>query len=305
MRSASARTGLSRASIRRGMPSTTSPCTTATSGLLFVGDAVGIRLPGAGILRPATPPPDFDLDLAHSRRSAASPTAARAASRWPTSASRPGTRSTCSTRPRGSSRRWGEVAEAAFREGRDIATALDEAFCPRLRRRRSGATTVARDAERRALECGRLPALAADPRPSGSRRPPMRRRPCVRGLRRTTPTLICARLIRRPASSRSPSSSKTSALGSSPSIPSRASRRSSSSCASGRSSCRRRGPLSCSSSRCTGSNRRSTTAERLLVLDPLLPEGPEQAQDLVGGLLDHEVVEGLADHAEEGEQGER
>ncbi len=34
------------------------------SGLLFCGDAVGVRLPDAGILRPSTPPPDFDLDLA-------------------------------------------------------------------------------------------------------------------------------------------------------------------------------------------------------------------------------------------------
>ena len=34
------------------------------SGILFVGDAVGVRLPDAGVLRPATPPPDFDLDLA-------------------------------------------------------------------------------------------------------------------------------------------------------------------------------------------------------------------------------------------------
>jgi glyoxylase-like metal-dependent hydrolase (beta-lactamase superfamily II) len=34
------------------------------SGLLFCGDAVGVRLPDIGLLRPATPPPDFDLDLA-------------------------------------------------------------------------------------------------------------------------------------------------------------------------------------------------------------------------------------------------
>ena len=34
------------------------------SGLLFAGDAVGVRLPDGGGLRPATPPPDFDLDLA-------------------------------------------------------------------------------------------------------------------------------------------------------------------------------------------------------------------------------------------------
>jgi glyoxylase-like metal-dependent hydrolase (beta-lactamase superfamily II) len=31
------------------------------SGVLLVGDAVGVKLPGAGPLRPATPPDDFDL----------------------------------------------------------------------------------------------------------------------------------------------------------------------------------------------------------------------------------------------------
>src|ERR1700722_17740885 len=36
----------------------------SASGVLFAGDAVGVRLPDAGILRPATPPPDFDLDQA-------------------------------------------------------------------------------------------------------------------------------------------------------------------------------------------------------------------------------------------------
>lgn len=34
------------------------------SGALFVGDSVGVKTPGTGPLRPATPPPDFDLDLA-------------------------------------------------------------------------------------------------------------------------------------------------------------------------------------------------------------------------------------------------
>ena len=34
------------------------------SGILFAGDAVGVRLPDAGVLRPATPPADFDLDQA-------------------------------------------------------------------------------------------------------------------------------------------------------------------------------------------------------------------------------------------------
>ncbi|MFZ0173313.1 MAG: MBL fold metallo-hydrolase [Acidimicrobiales bacterium] len=36
----------------------------SSSGYLFAGDAVGVRLPDGGRLRPATPPPDFDLDQA-------------------------------------------------------------------------------------------------------------------------------------------------------------------------------------------------------------------------------------------------
>lgn len=34
------------------------------SGALFVGDSVGVRMPGMTTIRPATPPPDFDLVLA-------------------------------------------------------------------------------------------------------------------------------------------------------------------------------------------------------------------------------------------------
>ncbi|HET6873804.1 MAG TPA: MBL fold metallo-hydrolase, partial [Acidimicrobiales bacterium] len=34
------------------------------SGILFAGDALGVRLPDAGVLRPSTPPADFDLDQA-------------------------------------------------------------------------------------------------------------------------------------------------------------------------------------------------------------------------------------------------
>src|SRR4029077_17061026 len=33
------------------------------SGPLLVGDSVGVLLPGAPALRPAVPPPDFDLEL--------------------------------------------------------------------------------------------------------------------------------------------------------------------------------------------------------------------------------------------------
>src|SRR6202044_1952014 len=34
------------------------------SGVLFAGDAVGVKLPDGGVLRPSTPPPDFDLQQA-------------------------------------------------------------------------------------------------------------------------------------------------------------------------------------------------------------------------------------------------
>src|SRR5690606_1471202 len=34
------------------------------TGDLYVGDAAGVYLPETGDLRPATPPPDFDLDTA-------------------------------------------------------------------------------------------------------------------------------------------------------------------------------------------------------------------------------------------------
>src|SRR5207244_645214 len=34
------------------------------SGALFTGDALGIHFPDVGVLRPATPPPDIDVELA-------------------------------------------------------------------------------------------------------------------------------------------------------------------------------------------------------------------------------------------------
>ena len=36
----------------------------ADTGALFVGDSVGVKMPGMHTIRPATPPPDFDLVLA-------------------------------------------------------------------------------------------------------------------------------------------------------------------------------------------------------------------------------------------------
>jgi glyoxylase-like metal-dependent hydrolase (beta-lactamase superfamily II) len=96
------------------------------SGVLFAGDAVGVKLPDAGVLRPSTPPPDFDLDQAlHSL--------GRFAERRPTGIALahygllrdPGD---VLDEADGTLRRWAAVAESAFRNGEDIAAALDSAF---------------------------------------------------------------------------------------------------------------------------------------------------------------------------------
>ncbi|HYF47376.1 MAG TPA: MBL fold metallo-hydrolase [Acidimicrobiales bacterium] len=98
----------------------------SVSGLLFVGDAVGVRLPDAGVLRPATPPPDFDLDQALT-------SIQKFAARRPTGIALahyglvPDAESVLDEATEILTR-WAEVAEAAWREGRDIAAALDAAF---------------------------------------------------------------------------------------------------------------------------------------------------------------------------------
>ncbi|MGI8664128.1 MAG: MBL fold metallo-hydrolase [Acidimicrobiales bacterium] len=96
------------------------------TGLLFAGDAVGVRLPDAGVLRPATPPPDFDLDqaLASLRRfEACHPTGIALAHYGlvPDPAA-------ILEEAQETLRRWAEVAESAWHDGRDIAAALDDAF---------------------------------------------------------------------------------------------------------------------------------------------------------------------------------
>ena len=96
------------------------------SGILFAGDAVGVRLPDAGVLRPATPPPDFDLDLAlHSL--------GRFAARRPTGIAL--AHYGLLGEPGGSAggggrhlRQWADTATLAYREGRDIAQALAARF---------------------------------------------------------------------------------------------------------------------------------------------------------------------------------
>lgn len=101
------------------------------TGILFAGDAVGVRLPDVGVLRPATPPPDFDLDAALRSLS-------RFAERRPAAIALahygvvPGDPQELCAEAVATLRRWAEVAEAAWREGRDIAAALAEAFTPDL-----------------------------------------------------------------------------------------------------------------------------------------------------------------------------
>jgi glyoxylase-like metal-dependent hydrolase (beta-lactamase superfamily II) len=96
------------------------------SGILFAGDAVGVRLPDAGILRPATPPPDFNLDQALAslkkfRDRTPSGVALAHYGLLPDPLD-------LLEEAQEILRRWAVVAESAWREGRDIAAALDEAF---------------------------------------------------------------------------------------------------------------------------------------------------------------------------------
>jgi glyoxylase-like metal-dependent hydrolase (beta-lactamase superfamily II) len=96
------------------------------SGLLFAGDAVGVRLPDLGVLRPSTPPPDFDLEQAIT-------SLRKFAARRPTGVALahfglvPDPMDTL-VEAEEILTRWAEVAEAAWREDRDIAEALDAAF---------------------------------------------------------------------------------------------------------------------------------------------------------------------------------
>src|SRR5918994_7452041 len=98
----------------------------SSSGLLFAGDAVGVRLPDVGVLRPATPPPDFDLDQAVTslRRFAERRPAGIALAHYGLV---PDPQAILEE-AEGSLRRWAEVAEAAWRRGEDIAAALDAEF---------------------------------------------------------------------------------------------------------------------------------------------------------------------------------
>ena len=98
----------------------------AASGIIFAGDAVGVRLPDGGVLRPATPPPDFDLDAAlHSlekfrdRRPSGLALAHYGLLPAPDE---------LLSEAGSTLRRWADVAEKAYREDRDIAEALQQEF---------------------------------------------------------------------------------------------------------------------------------------------------------------------------------
>ena len=100
------------------------------SGVLFAGDAVGVKLPDAGVLRPSTPPPDFDLDLAlHSLH--------RFGERRPTALALAhygllDDPLDVLDEADGTLRSWVSVAESAYHRGEDIAAALDAAFASDL-----------------------------------------------------------------------------------------------------------------------------------------------------------------------------
>jgi glyoxylase-like metal-dependent hydrolase (beta-lactamase superfamily II) len=96
------------------------------SGILFAGDAVGVRLPDAGVLRPAAPPPDFDLDQAlHSlHRFAERRPVALALAHYGVLSDPQDLLAEAEV----TLRAWADEAERAWREGRDIADALADAF---------------------------------------------------------------------------------------------------------------------------------------------------------------------------------
>lgn len=102
----------------------------SVSGVLFAGDAVGVRLPDAGVLRPSTPPPDFDLAQArHSLQ--------RFAERRPAGLALahyglvPDPMAVLAEAEE-TLVRWAAVAEGAWRRGEDIAGALESAFAADL-----------------------------------------------------------------------------------------------------------------------------------------------------------------------------
>jgi glyoxylase-like metal-dependent hydrolase (beta-lactamase superfamily II) len=100
------------------------------SGVLFAGDAVGVKLPDGGVLRPSTPPPDFDLDQALTslgKFAARNPTGIALAHYGLLEDPQELLAEAGETL-----RDWAETAERAFAAGADIAEALAARFDPLL-----------------------------------------------------------------------------------------------------------------------------------------------------------------------------
>jgi len=99
----------------------------SSTGYLFAGDAVGVRLPDGGILRPATPPPDFDLDqaLASLQRFADHSPSGIALAHYGLVPTPP---AELLAEAADTLRAWAGEAERAWRAGEDIAAALEARF---------------------------------------------------------------------------------------------------------------------------------------------------------------------------------
>ncbi len=101
------------------------------SGLLFVGDSVGVQLPGAGALRPATPPADFDLDQALDslKRYAERRPSALALAHYGVLPDDPGP----ALESAGDVlQEWAATASTAWNTGRDVEEALRQRFGPEM-----------------------------------------------------------------------------------------------------------------------------------------------------------------------------
>ena len=96
------------------------------SGVLFAGDAVGVKLPDGGVLRPSTPPPDFDLSLALN-------SLGKFAERRPTAIALAhygllDSPEELLAEAGATLREWAQTDESAYRAGTDIADALSARF---------------------------------------------------------------------------------------------------------------------------------------------------------------------------------
>jgi glyoxylase-like metal-dependent hydrolase (beta-lactamase superfamily II) len=98
----------------------------SATGVLFVGDAVGVRLPDAGLLRPATPPADFDL--AHALDSLRRFTDRRPSALALAHYGLLGDPVAVLEEATGALQEWAGVARTAWRAGTDVEEALRQRF---------------------------------------------------------------------------------------------------------------------------------------------------------------------------------